>query len=236
VLNGTAFFNLSNSGNDSAYQLTIVPHIPTARTAYAAYNLGVLPPRSVGRFNMTLASAAGRGTYAGRFDVTYQQGTDYFTAVFPCLFSFRNATSSSVYLTPNVTDEENGTVLVRVSILNGGASEVDANVSLILPPSISAVSGGNTTLDLSPDIKTNVSFYVSTPSSQASYAAAVVASYESGGLGYASLSTFIISSGKSQPVNFGTATLWAALVVIVVLLVLLIRSYLRKRGKRPAAA
>lgn len=133
ALNGTAFFNLSNSGNDSAYRLTIVPRIPTALTEYATYNLDDLPPDSTGVFNMTLVNVTGRGTYAGQVDVAYEQGTDYFTAVFPCTFSFRNATSSSVYLTPTVVNEGDGTVLVRVSVFNGGASEADMNVSLILP-------------------------------------------------------------------------------------------------------
>jgi hypothetical protein len=235
VLNGTAFFNLSNSGNDSAYRLTVVPRIPTARTKYAAYNLSVLAPGATGAFNMALASATGRGTYAGQVDVAYQQGNEYFTAVFPCTFSFRNATASSVYLTPTVIDEGNGTVLVRVSVFNGGATEVNANVSLILPPSLSVASALNIAQDLRPNAQSNVSFYVNPPPAQASYSAAVAASYDSGGMGYASLSTFAISPGKSQPINIGTAALGAAAAAVCALLVLLVRSSLKKGG-RPTAA
>lgn len=88
---------------------------------------------------------------------------------------------------------------------------------------------------MSPDVQGNVSFYVSPPQSQASYTAAVAVSYESGGLGHASLATFKISAGKSQQINFGTAALAAAAFAVAALVVLLIRSSIRKRGRRPAA-
>ncbi len=234
VLNGTAFFNLTNSGNDTAFRLTIVPRIPAAQPAEPAYSLDELAPGSAAAFNITLANVTGSGTYAGYLDVAYQQGTDYFTAVFPCTFSFRNATSSSVYLTPAVAEEGNGTVVVGVSAFNGGASEVRANVSLILPPSLSLESYGSAILVLPPGAQRNVSFSVGPPSPQASYSAAVSASYEAGGLEHASLATFVISPGKSQPVNFGTVALGAAAVAVAALLALLLRSRMGKRGKKPA--
>jgi hypothetical protein len=234
VLNGTAFFNLSNSGNDSAYRLTVVPRIPTAQTGYASYNLTELAPGSAAQFNMTLVNATGRGTYAGQVDVAYQQGTDFFTAVFPCTFSFRAAPASSVYMTPSLSHESNGTVLVRVAVFNGGASQVEANVSLILPPSLSAAPG-NVSLVLPPEAQRNVSFQVSTPSAQASYSAAAAAGYESGGLAHASLATFVISPSVSQPVNPGTVSLGIAAVAVMALLVLLVRSSMKKRRNKPAA-
>lgn len=234
VLNGTAFFNLSNSGNDSAYRLTILPRIPTARTQYATYNLAELAPGSSAQFNMTLVNATGQGTYAGQVDVAYQQGTDFFTAVFPCTFSFRAAPASSVYLTPSLSYGSGGTVLVRVAVFNGGASQVDANVSLILPPSLSAAPG-NVSLILPPEAQRNVSFQVGTPSAQASYSAAAAAGYESGGLAHASLATFVISPSASQPLNLGTASLGIAAVAVVALLALLVRSSMRKRRNRPDA-
>jgi len=232
VLNGTAFFNLSNSGNDTPYGLTVVPHIPNAQTANGTYSLSELPPGPAARFNMTLSNVTGRGTYVGYFDVAYQQGgSDFFTAVFPCKFSFRKATVSSLYLSPTVLDLSNGTVLVRVALLNGGASEVDSDVSLILPSSLSNASYGDQALSLAPGVQENVSFYVRIPSSDASYSAAVAAGYEAGGLSYASLSSFTISSGGARQVNFGTVALAAAVAATGALLVLLALVSMRKKRK-----
>ena len=46
VLGGAALFNLTNSGNDTAADVTIVPHIPGAHTASASYSVASLPPSS----------------------------------------------------------------------------------------------------------------------------------------------------------------------------------------------
>ena len=187
---------------------------------------------------MSLLNVTERGTYAGYIDVAYQQGTQWFTAVFPCFFSFGNSTPRRIYLTPTVTDEGGGKFLVDVSVFNGGASEVEANVSLILPPTFDNASGRHQTISLNPDAQRNLSFVISMPAgSVASYTAAVAASFSEGGLGYASLKNFVISPLKSQQTNFGTIALIASLVAVSALLVRFVYvSIKRKRNPPPPHA
>lgn len=232
VLGGTAFFNLSNSGNDTAYSVAISPRIPGAQTADAVYSLAELTPGSTDQVSMTLANVTGVGTYAGYLDVAYRQGSDQFTAVFPCTFSFRNASYSNVHLTTAVV-EEGAASLVKVSALNGGASAVQANVSLLLPPAFASASNESRSVALPPGIPVNVSFDIGMPESpQASYGAAAAASYEINGLGYASIAQFSIPVGNAQPVNFGLLALMAAFAAIAVLIVRLIYISFAKRKRR----
>ena len=233
TMEGNAFFTLVNSGNDTPYGLTITLHVLGAGLANATYHLKSLPSSTAAEVNVTLPNLTVVGTYPGYFDVTYLQGSDHFTAVFPCEFGFVNATISSLYLTPSVTDNGGGNFTINVSVANGGASKVDAELFMILPPTFSGGSRASKSLTLAPLAQENMSFSVAAPAgSAASYSAAVAAVYVEGGKGYASMSKFVIAPKASQPVNFGTLAFIAAIVVVVALLALMVYVAVIKRGKK----
>jgi hypothetical protein len=229
----TVIFALSNSrlSNDTAYNITLQQFIAGARSA-ESYQFSRLAPGEATNASIMLSNITARGTYADYFAATYQQGTNFFTAVFPCLLSFNNATMSQIYLTPSAASGPNETEKVSVSLLNAGSSNITANVSLILPPTFSYISGRRLSVGLVPYEGKNVSFYLGLPpSAQASYGVAAAVQYEKGNLSYAKYTTFLISQQKPATLDFGTVVLWASAAVIVLLAALLILVLLKKRKR-----
>lgn len=235
-LNGnTLVFSISNSGlsNDTAYSIGIQPVIAGVGTANAWRAVNVLTPGEGANITIALSNMTARGTYAGYFIATYRQGMDFFTTVFPCLVSFKNATVSQVYLSPSVMAGANSTVSVATSVMNAGGTNVTANVSLILPPTFSYLTARQRSIALAPYAKGNVSFSLVLPpgSQQVSYGVAAAVQYAKGNLSYATYVPFTISVQKTSAVDFGSIVLWALAAVIALLLVLLALSLIRKRKR-----
>jgi len=110
ALNSTVIsFKLLNSGNDTAYNLFIVPNVRDASPENSSYGINTMTPGSQKTLNITLVNVTARGTYASYFITTYQQGSSVFTAVFPCHLDFYSATVSHVYLTSSVSQQSNRT-------------------------------------------------------------------------------------------------------------------------------
>ena len=82
--NNTVLFSLENSGNDSAYNVHVLPSIEGE--GQRTYNLGTLEPKGYLYTYVNITNISAMGTYADYFTVAYQQDTQSFVAVFPCLF------------------------------------------------------------------------------------------------------------------------------------------------------
>ncbi len=226
----TINFTLSNSGNDSAYNLVITPTIPNTQTANGVSAINNLGPsaRVVASFNIT--NILRRGTVPAYFTVAYQQGSEVFTAVFPCTMSLLNSTSSQVLLTTN-SSIVNGNATVKIKVFNAGTVPVTANVSLILPPSFTYQSVRYSQVTLAQYQTANVTFSLSAPvGSQSSYSVAAAASYLQGNLSHASLVTFIIRPPQQVTAGVGSLLLLGVGVVVAAVIVLIVLSLLRKRS------
>ena len=234
VLNGnTVQFGIINSGNDSAYSMLLAPVISGATPTSPIYNISALGPGEQKTINVTLENPLLRGAYVGYFIATYDQGAgSTFTAAFPCILYFYNTTISQILLSTNESLLSNGTVSVKVTATNAGSDAVNANVSIIVPPTLSQVSSPSFEVTLAPYATKTVTFYLTSLSTdQAAYGAAAAASYTAGGLGYAVLSKFVVSFEKTSSGGVGDLLVVAVIAVIIVLLALLAFVFLKNRRK-----
>lgn len=230
-------FTLSNSGNDTAYNLLITPVVPHAQTAQSLYNISSLGPGSSSTLEVGISNISEKGMSAAYFSLAYQQGSSVFTAVFPCLIPIKNATTSQVFVNINESAVENGVADVRVNVFNAGADEETANVSLILPSTFTYRSSPSILLSLAPHKGSNVTFSLGFPAGyQASYSVAAVASYSKDNLSYTSLMTFLISSSGSSSESIFGSLLFDAAIALVALVLILILISLRKKRRKPRSS
>lgn len=223
-------FRLSNSGNDSAYNLVIYPRIQNVQLSSAAYSIPNLGPASNALLNISVAKVTERGMAGAYFSAAYQQGSTVFTAVFPCLIPLLNITASQVFLSAVPSVSANGNATVNVKASNYGLAPVTANITLLLPPTFAFKSSSFFIASLEPSSSANFTFRLSFPAGeQAAYAAGALSSYSSGNLSYASLSTFVLSSPKEITASFSPFIVWIAAAVLALVVVLIILSFSRKR-------
>jgi len=97
LVNSSIVFSLSNSGNDSAYNLIISPIIEGATPLNTSYAISMLPPGQTKTLSVKLTNFGLNGSYVDAFYVTYQQGFSFFSAVFPCLVYINKPTVSPIY-------------------------------------------------------------------------------------------------------------------------------------------
>ena len=229
---GTLGFRLSNSGNDSAYNLVLTPHIQNAQITNSIYTVSNLGPASSASLNISISKLLQKGVAVVYFTAAYQQSSSVFTAVFPCLVSFVNVTTSQVLLSANSSVSSNNNATAKVRVFNAGTTPVSVNVSLILPPTFTYRSSGFSVVSLGPYQVTNVTFSLGFPvGTQAAYAVGVAGSYSAGNLSYSSLATFIMQSPKQATASLGSLLIWAATAVVTVVILLLIISMLRKKPR-----
>lgn len=226
-------FTLSSSGNDTAYNLILSPTISGAQSEKAFYSVASLPPNSRAFFNIGLLNITEQGTFADAFAVSYQQGTQAFTAMFPCIVNIGKPTTSSIYLTVNATSSK-GVATINVTVFNAVRSNYTVNVTALVPPTFSFSSNKKYTLDLGPYEKRNVQFIVTYPLSQASYTAAIASQYILGNTSYANIEPInIVTAQLSQPTQSPSVTLIIIAAVAIAIILLIARSYLKSRS-RPA--
>jgi len=97
VKNNTVNFSIANSGNDSAYGLIVNPYISGANVI-GNYSIARLDPGSTANFAVRLSNITAKGTYVDYFVVDYQQGSSFFSAMFPCWLEFGVSATSPIYL------------------------------------------------------------------------------------------------------------------------------------------
>jgi hypothetical protein len=230
VTNNTIHFTLSNSGNDSAYNLILSPILTNATPMNSSYSINALNPGYNVSVQVKLKNISMQGTYADVFVLAYQQGFSSFSAIFPCLLSYPKSTTSEIYSTAHISAIK-GEGFVNVSLFNAGRENITGNLSLILPPTLSYISKSNYPFKLSPYNTSNMSFSVKLPQGTASYTGAVVVSYLFGGMHYSNMATFQIGNPASSaliPTYY--IIIIVGVVIIAIILILLLRS-IRKKSK-----
>jgi hypothetical protein len=228
----TTNFSLLNSGNDTAFNLVITPFIFGAQPLQKTYPINSLGPNSQISMNVSFAGIKQSGAYGGYFYAVYQQGSDIFTAVFPCLFSFFKQTQSQVLISSNTTVGADGNAIVKISAFNEGTDSLETLIQLVVPPTFTYNGSENHSLTLAPYQKGNATFRLKIPGGQASYTAAAFASYSKDNLSYASLSTFVISAQGETSSKLSTLFFDLVMAAIVIVLLLIIFSiFKRKRSK-----
>lgn len=224
-------FTVINTGNDTAYGAILSPFISGANPQNNSYPIGSLTPNIYFKTLIPLLEISEMGTYVNYFILTYQQGTSAFTALFPCLTNVGRPTTSGVYLTVNGSSN-GGTTTINVSVFNGVRDNFTVNVSALFPPSFQFIGSKSYLVTLGPYQTKQVQFLMKYPAGQASYTGAIAEEYSAGNLSYSSFATVTILSSSQQsqtPLNWvliGGGVLFAALVLLI------IRSALKR--KKPA--
>lgn len=232
LVNNSIVFSLSNSGNDSAYNLLLSPLIFGAKPVNSTYPILQLKPGETVTTYFRLTNFTLNGTYADAVIVSYQMGFSAFTAIFPCMVSIGRATVSPVYENVNVNNS-GGVSVVNVALFNGGPNTVNGSLFLFTPPTFSYISSKAYNFTLGPYTSKNFTFKLNIPNTgSASYSSAAVASFAINKLHYASMTTFAIniaaavSTGKK--INILEVVLIGVSVIIVLLLILMFRSFRKK--------
>ncbi len=234
LIGNTITFNLNNSGDQAAYSVSILPSITNATINNTNFSELVLNPKNNYKIKLLLSNITGNGTYVNYFKVSYQQSNSTFYAIFPCINNFYTDTNSNISLNTNIT-EKNNIYYINVTVFNKGSSEKIINVSLMLPDSFSYISSSYNITSIKSNQSKNITFVVKGQPGIGSYSGGVSATYVSDGLHYSSYSTLILLQNQNtisvQPV-FNISPIFIAIgVVLFVLLILIIRAFLKSRKK-----
>ncbi len=232
VRNNTLSFSLSNSGNDTAIDFSVVPVVQDA-TVSGAYSINSLGPGETYPLQIKLANITAKGTYDDYIKASYTQGGSVFSAVFPCQLVFGMPTRSVLALTAQVSNQSNGDKNISINLYNSGNSSVLANVSLIAPPSFEFAGKNSQMVSIPPFEYGQLSFDVRIPETgtNATYEVAATAGYFAGGLHYATLLNIAVSETGSRA-NSGDLLLYMSIAAILILLALAFIAALRKRRKK----
>lgn len=238
IINSTsryATFSLSNSGDGPAQQLVIIPNIKGALTPNASVSFAQLLPNATNSTDFYLENFSLPGSYVEYYTVEYQQSGTTFVTVFPCYASFFKRTSSLIASKKVNVTHSGQSYKVDVTFLNLGQYPVDANVSVIAPPTFS-ISANNAGIYIGAGNSSTYEFSAAPPLGfNATYPVSLALSYTHNDLHYAYFVSATISasnSSTSKPINL---VLWLTVAVIAVLVILigysLIRGKLSKREK-----
>ncbi|MGC8587062.1 MAG: hypothetical protein ACP5K9_02105 [Candidatus Micrarchaeia archaeon] len=230
--NGTILFMLNNTGNDTANNLFLTPHIIGAQLENYTYSIAAITPGGNASLYVPINESNMHGSYILYFDAVYQQGLSIFTAVFPCIISVGQGTVAPVFIT-TTGSVSNNVANLKVNVSNYFGEKLRINVSAIIPPSFKYISSRYQIVNVSPYNYSQVNFAVQAPAlAGASYTGAIAATYKLNGVEFSTMSVVRIFKAASQYNLLGIAT-WASIAVAVAIIALLIlRSYLKRRKRK----
>jgi len=231
LVNSSIVFSLSNSGNDSAYNLIISPLVEGATPLNTSYPINVLAPGQTKTIYVKLTNFGLNGSYVDAFYVTYQQGFSFFSAVFPCLVYINKPTVSPIYEVVRVTPLKN-MVIVNVSLFNAARTPVNGTISLVVPPTLSFISNKSYGFTLQPYTNESFTFKLQSPNNGASYSSAAVASFNMSNLHYSSMATFAITPYVAKGGLLSPLEITAVIVAIILLIALFLLARSIKNKKR----
>lgn len=231
-LNGNVItFNLSNSGNQAAYAINIIPKITNVTLNSTRYFTNMLNPQSSYNVQLLLKNITGNGTYVDYFKVSYQQSNTTFDALFPCVSSFYIGTNSNIVLNKTII-EKNNTYYINTTLFNNGNTQKVVNVSINLPNNFEYVSKNYNVLLINGKQSKTVNFVVKAQSSNGSYSGDINAAYVSNGLHYASYSPIVLLQNQknfSLP-NISISPIYILIAgILLILFLLIIRAFLKSR-------
>jgi len=230
LVNSSIVFSLSNSGNDSAYNLIISPIVGGATPINTSYAISVLPPGQTKTLFVKLTNFGLNGSYVDSFYVTYQQGFSFFSAVFPCLIFINKPTVSPIYEVVKTTPLKN-MVIVNVSLFNAAGTPINGTVYLVIPPTLPFISNKSYGFTLQPYTNETFTFKLKSPNAGASYSSAAVASFNMGDLHYSSMAAFSITPYAEKSMFLSPLEIIAVIIAIILLiaLFLLVKSIKNKK-------
>jgi len=231
LVNSSIVFSLSNSGNDSAYNLIISPLVEGATPLNKSYAISMLLPGQTKTLSVKLTNFGLNGTYVDAFYVTYQQGFSFFSAVFPCLVYINKPTVSPIYEVVRATSLKN-IIIVNVSLFNAARTPVNGTISLVVPPTLSFISNKSYGFTLQPYTNESFTFKIQSPNNGASYSSAAVASFNMSNLHYSSMATFSITPYVAKSGLLSPLEITAVIVVIILLIALFLLARSIKNKKR----
>jgi len=218
--NHTIYFYLSGKGNATATNLQLVPHLTGLNVSPTSKIIPSFKPGENVSFSFNVSNFSMPGSYAGGFILEYSQYGTVFVTAFPCEYSIINPTQSLLSII-NVNTSNNH---IKASILSLEGKPVNANISLIVPPLLSA-SPSYINVTLNPNSKYDAIFDIATQQSYkngTSIPIGVVVSYAEGGLHYATMATTYLTF-KSHPyanlLEYGIIGVFAIVVVIILILI-----------------
>lgn len=233
VVNNSATFTIRNLGNESAYQLIIVPHFLGIPTNYTQ-SLQTLYPGINETVSVPINQTSANGTVGAYLDIAYQQESSQFSSVFPCLVSFGNATSPGIIVESNVSRPSDGNGVVSTRFINLLDMNITLSSWLVLPPTFT-YSNGARSVPLQQMGKATESENVSYPVSNSNFTGAVLATYMVGNRSYTSLSKFSINTSPLQVQKSGVPSIpilpIAVVVAVAVVVLLIIRASLKKKRR-----
>ncbi len=224
-------FNLTNSGDGTATNLVITPIIEGARPNNTTISIPLVKPNTTYAEKVYMWNFTTVGSYVERFVVRYDQGTQQFTTVFPCLAYFFKGAQSQL----TITALGKNTSGVYVNISNVAGYPISAVATVYAPASFSvAPQSRNITVDGFGTGK--ASFVVVPPQySDAEFPIAVGISYINGGVHYATLAitTITFAGNPSSKLQLGNILLLLGLLAtIVIIIILIIISIIINRRKK----
>jgi len=231
LVNSSIVFSLSNSGNDSAYNLIISPLVEGATLLNTSYPINVLAPDQTKTIYVKLTNFGLNGSYVDAFYVTYQQGFSFFSAVFPCLVYINKPTVSPIYEVVRTTPLKN-MVIVNVSLFNAARTPLNGTISLIVPPTLSFISNKSYGFTLQPYTNESFTFKLQSPNNGASYSSAAVASFNMSNLHYSSMATFSITPYVANSALLSPLEITTLIVAIILLIALFLLARSIKNKKR----
>ncbi len=222
-VNGSIYFHLANSGNDSAYNVLLTPRLVDATPSNSSYSIGTVSGGGNSTTYIKLANTSGAGTSADYFSLSYSQDGSNFAAVFPCMLTLGGTPTVSQLNITSHTSSSSGKSYINVRIYNPGNATIDANVLIVLPQTFTFISNASVPVIINASSSRNVSFEVQAPGGgSGSYSGAIAANYKLNGLNYGSMHTFLIAeTGQSSPGI--SLVLIVEILVAIAALILLVR-------------
>ena len=231
--NGSINFSIANSGTESASAVVLQSYYAFSNRLTGTYSAAQISPDHAAVFDINSSIGNNTGSFAYYFLVTYQQGTQMFTVVFPCVVQNHGIHPALVGIS-NVTvqDINSTTAKVNGSIYGFSSNTISGNITLILPPELARNGSRISGFVANPYQYHNFTLYANLPSQNNTYSGAVALEYSSNGTTYSSVYIIKIapySAVQNQLKGYLVLVAITAIIIIIALLVLRQR-ILKKKG------
>jgi hypothetical protein len=235
--NNYILFNLTNSGNGTATNLVITPLIDGAAPNNTTITLPFVAPGSTYSEHIYVWNFTTAGSYVERFLVRYNQGTNVFTTVFPCLADFLQGAQSMLAITRLGESGNNA----QINISNIANYSINSQITVYAPPSFVVVPPSKN-VTINGNGRATASFVINPPAfTNAEFPVAIGVSYIKDGVHYATLAittiTFAGTPSISKLPQLGSTLLVILLIaaILIIIILIIISIIMNRRKKRRQA-
>ncbi len=218
----TILGGLSNTGNDTAYNMVLVPRTVDAVPENSSFNIASMGPGSSYNLSVALENITAKGSFVDSILLSYQQGSLFVTDIFPCYLVMGNLSASSDIYISAISSFKNGVAAISVRAYNAGRIPLAANISIMLPPSFKFLTNTSFTAELAPYSSSNFTFAAQPETSASSVGGAVASSYILDGIHYSSIALITVRSQTSSSSGAFIYAFSAGVAVVIAAIVALI--------------